>query len=242
MIVPTLESLYEDGWVIPVCKPLNWTSFDVVAKVRNALKKHYGVRVKIGHAGTLDPLATGVLILCIGKATKSIEMYMNGVKGYRATLTFGATTPSYDRETKAVSTGKEIPTFSIEIWESVAKEFTGDLLQVPPVYSAVQINGKRAYAEARKGTMLELPPRRVQIHSMELVKEHKHIWEIEVKCSKGTYIRSLAHDIGAFLKCGAYLSSLERTQVGTITISECHTVEDILNFLEVKKDESEVGG
>ena len=233
MIVPTLESLREAGWVLPVIKPLNWTSFDVVAKVRNALKKHYGVRVKIGHAGTLDPLATGVLVLCVGKATKSIDSWMNGEKGYTASITFGGTTASYDAETKVVATGKMVPDFSPELWASIQEQFTGEIQQVPPIYSAIRVDGKRAYSEARKGNKtLELAARPVVIHSMELLEHNKNTWIVKVQCGKGTYIRSLAHDMGAFLGCGAYLSDLERTQVGRLTTKDCWSVEEILAVLK----------
>jgi tRNA pseudouridine55 synthase len=233
MIIPTLESLREVGWVLPVNKPLNWTSFDVVAKVRNALKKHYGVRVKIGHAGTLDPLATGVLVLCVGKATKSIDSWMNGEKGYTASITFGGTTASYDAETEVVTTGKMVPELSPDLWASIQEKFTGEIQQVPPIYSAIRVEGKRAYAEARKGnTTLELASRPVVIHSLELLENNKNTWMIKVQCGKGTYIRSLAHDMGAFLGCGAYLSGLERTQVGRLTTADCWLIEEILSALK----------
>jgi tRNA pseudouridine55 synthase len=232
MQLPTLESVREEGWVIPIHKPLTWTSFDVVAKVRNALKKHYGVKVKIGHAGTLDPLATGVLVLCVGKATKTIESWMGGEKGYKATITFGATTASYDSETDAQPTGKQVPDYTPELWASIVTAFTGNIQQVPPIFSAIRVEGKRAYAEARKGKELELPARPITIHSLELLERHENTWIIQVQCAKGTYIRSLAHDLGAFLGCGAYLSGLERTQVGRLKTADCYTVEEILAALK----------
>jgi len=232
MQLPTLESVREEGWVIPIRKPLTWTSFDVVAKVRNALKKHYGVKVKIGHAGTLDPLATGVLVLCVGKATKTIESWMGGEKGYKATIIFGATTPSYDAETDVQPTGKQVPDYTPELWASIVTAFTGNIQQVPPIFSAIRVEGKRAYAEARKGKELELPARPITIHSLELLERHENTWIIQVQCAKGTYIRSLAHDLGAFLGCGAYLSGLERTQVGQLKTADCYTVEEILAALK----------
>jgi tRNA pseudouridine55 synthase len=232
MQLPTLESVREEGWVIPIHKPLTWTSFDVVAKVRNALKKHYGVKVKIGHAGTLDPLATGVLVLCVGKATKTIESWMGGEKGYKATITFGATTASYDAETDVHPTGKSLPEFTPALWTSIQAAFTGNIQQVPPIFSAIRVEGKRAYAEARKGKELELPARPITIHSLELLERHENTWIIQVQCAKGTYIRSLAHDLGAFLGCGAYLSGLERTQVGRLKTADCYTVVEILAALK----------
>lgn len=232
MQLPTLTELREEGWVIPINKPLQWTSFDVVAKVRNALKKHYGVRVKIGHAGTLDPLATGVLVLCVGKATKSIESWMGGEKGYRATVTFGATTASYDAEAEVEPTGAAVPAFSLALWETIQARFTGEIQQVPPMFSAIRVDGKRAYAEARKGKTLELPARPISIHSLELLERTGNTWVLQVQCGKGTYIRSLAHDLGAFLGCGAYLSGLERTQVGRLSTKDCWTIEEILATLK----------
>lgn len=232
MNVPSLEALREEGWVIPIHKPLTWTSFDVVAKVRNALKKHYGVKVKIGHAGTLDPLASGVLVLCVGKATKTIESWMGGEKGYKASITFGATTPSYDAETEVEPSGISLPDFTPALWASIAHAFTGDIQQVPPIFSAIRVDGKRAYAEARKGKDLQLPARPVTIHSLELLEQSGNTWVVQVQCGKGTYIRSLAHDMGAFLGCGAYLSGLERTQVGRLKTADCFSVEEILDRLK----------
>jgi tRNA pseudouridine55 synthase len=240
MQLPTLESVREEGWVIPIHKPLTWTSFDVVAKVRNALKKHYGVKVKIGHAGTLDPLATGVLVLCVGKATKTIESWMGGEKGYKATITFGATTASYDSETDVQPTGKQVPVYTPELWASIVTAFTGNIQQVPPIFSAIRVEGKRAYAEARKGKELELPARPITIHSLELLERHENTWIIQVQCAKGTYIRSLAHDLGAFLGCGAYLSGLERTQVGRLKTADCFTVEEILAALKSSQEPDSV--
>jgi len=241
MEVPSLESIREEGWVIPIHKPLHWTSFDVVAKVRNALKKHYGVKVKIGHAGTLDPLASGVLVLCVGKATKTIEHWVGGEKGYKATVTFGATTASYDAETEVQPTGVPVPDFTPELWASILSTFTGEIQQVPPIFSAIRVDGKRAYAEARKGKELSLPARSIQIHSLALLDRSETTWTLQVQCGKGTYIRSLAHDLGAHLGCGAYLAGLERTQVGRLHLADCWELEEILTRLKTREAPASTG-
>ncbi len=230
-IPPDVDTL-QAGWVFAVDKPLTWTSFDVVAKVRNALKQRYGVKVKIGHAGTLDPLATGVLVLCVGKATKTIPHWMETAKGYRATITFGASTASYDAETEVIASGAEVPAWTEEIWEEIHQLFTGVIAQIPPAFSAIRIDGKRAYAEARKGNEINIPARDITIHSLDFISAEGPIWTVDITCSKGTYIRSVAHDFGTHLGCGAYLSGLIRTGVGDFTLAEAHPLEMVLSALK----------
>ncbi|MDA8787924.1 tRNA pseudouridine(55) synthase TruB [Schleiferiaceae bacterium] len=231
-IPPDLETLQE-GWILSVDKPLGWTSFDVVAKVRNALKRRYGAKVKIGHAGTLDPLATGVLVLCAGRATKTIPHWVDTPKGYRASIQLGATTASYDAETEAIPSGQPIPAWSALWAERLTAKFTGEIDQIPPVFSAVRVDGKRAYAEARKGKEVEMPSRKVTIHELKFLETKSNPWLVEVACSKGTYIRSLAHDFGTELGCGAYLSGLVRHRVGDFTLEESHSMEEVLSALAV---------
>jgi tRNA pseudouridine55 synthase len=229
-IPPDVETL-QAGWILSLDKPLGWTSFDVVAKVRNALKRRYGVKVKIGHAGTLDPLATGVLVLCVGRATKTIPHWVDTPKGYRATVRLGATTASYDAETEIQPTDQAIPIWNEAIQAELLERFTGEIDQIPPVFSAVRVDGKRAYAEARKGKEVDMPSRRVSIFSLDFVQTEGDTWVLDVACSKGTYIRSLAHDIGAVLGCGAYLAGLVRTQVGDFHLEESHSVQEVLDAL-----------
>lgn len=231
-IPPDVETLQE-GWILSVDKPLGWTSFDIVAKVRNALKRRYGAKVKIGHAGTLDPLATGVLVLCAGRATKTIPHWVDTPKGYRATIQLGATTASYDAETEAIPSGQPVPEWT-EVWaERLNTRFTGEIDQVPPIYSAVRVGGKRAYAEARKGNEIDMPSRKVTIHALDFIETESNRWILEVACSKGTYIRSLAHDIGVEMGCGAYLAGLVRTRVGDFSLEESHSIEEVLGALAV---------
>ncbi|CAI8321862.1 MAG: tRNA pseudouridine synthase B [Owenweeksia sp. TMED14] len=230
MIPHNVDSLHS-GWVFSVDKPLGWTSFDVVAKLRNTIRIRYGVKVKIGHAGTLDPLASGVLVICAGKATKTINDWVETPKKYRATLSFGATTESYDSETKINSTGIPVPLFTKEISTLIESSFLGTISQVPPIYSAVKVNGKRAYKHARNGILVEMPERKVTIHSLEWISTIGNSWEVEVSCSKGTYIRSLANDIGQFLGCGAYLSSLIRTAVGSHLLADSKSLDEWITLL-----------
>lgn len=214
------------GFWIPVDKPLGWTSFDVVAKVRNALKKRYGTRIKIGHAGTLDPLATGMLVLAVGRATKDIESVMAGAKTYTATLKLGAVTASYDAETPEQPSGQPIPELTESLVAELTAKFSGEVLQVPPLFSAVKIDGARAYDIARSGKTAEINARPVQIHRLEFSALAPDTWELTVGCGKGTYIRSLAHDIGQHLGCGAYLTALRRTEV--VPFATMWSVDEVL--------------
>lgn len=224
---------WAEGIVLLVDKPKDWTSFDVVAKIRGRLKKLTGIKnLKVGHAGTLDPMATGLLIICVGKATKSIDAYMGLEKKYTGTMTLGATTPSYDAETAIDQT---YPTSHItaEALNAALPAFTGAIQQVPPMFSAIKKEGTPLYAMARKGTSLELEPRPVHIHQFLLTRMELPEADFEVTCSKGTYIRSLAFDLGKAVGSGAYLSALRRTAIGPYLVSEAWTVEDLIGRLEL---------
>ena len=224
-----------EGEVLYINKPLHWTSFDVVNKTRNILRHSLGVKkIKVGHAGTLDPLATGVMILCTGKATKTIDSYLHKDKEYIATIKLGATTPSFDAETE------ENATFSTthitrELVENTLKNFIGDIDQVPPLYSAIRIDGTRAYELARKDKDVAIKPRKVRIDAIELLNFELPYIKIKIACSKGTYIRSLANDIGAALQSGGYVSSLQRTKVGDVTIDDCISIESFQDKIEQEK-------
>ncbi|MBO7429205.1 MAG: tRNA pseudouridine(55) synthase TruB [Paludibacteraceae bacterium] len=220
-----------DGEILYFDKPLEWTSFDLVNKVRYMIKRKLGVKkFKIGHAGTLDPLATGVLVVCTGKATKRIEELQYQTKEYVATLRLGATTPSFDLEQEIDA---EYPTEHItrEMVEDTLKTFLGEIQQIPPVYSAVKVNGKRAYDYARKGNEVELKPKLLVIDEIELLDCQLPYITIRVVCSKGTYIRALARDIGIALKSGAHLTSLRRTRVGDVTVENCISLEEFQNMV-----------
>ncbi len=231
--MPGFKKSYDfaNGEVLLFNKDLEWTSFDLVSRVRNTLYKITGIKkLKVGHAGTLDPLATGLLILCTGKATKQIEIYQAEEKEYVATIKLGATTPSFDLETEEDSQN-DCSFITEEIFKTAVKKFVGDIEQVPPVFSAVKVNGKRAFDYARKGETLELKPRKIVIRNIELISFQLPTAEIKVVCSKGTYIRSLARDIGEELKCGAYLTGLKRTRIGDYKVENAMTVTDFIENL-----------
>jgi tRNA pseudouridine55 synthase len=231
--MPGFKKSYDfaNGEVLLFNKDLEWTSFDLVSRVRNTLYKITGIKkLKVGHAGTLDPLATGLLILCTGKATKQIEIYQAEEKEYFATMKLGATTPSFDLETEEDSQN-DCSFITEEIFKSAVKKFVGEIEQVPPVFSAVKVNGKRAFDYARKGEILELKPRKIVIRNIELISFQLPTAEIKVVCSKGTYIRSLARDIGEELKCGAYLTGLKRTRIGDYKVENAMTVADFIENL-----------
>lgn len=219
------------GEIIGIDKPLEWTSFDAVKRIRGAIQRRMGVKkFKVGHAGTLDPLATGVLIVCTGKATKEIERLQNGTKEYVAEITLGATTPSFDLETEVDST---YPTehISRELIESVMPRFVGRVMQVPPVFSAVKVDGKRAYNLARKGKEVELKAKPLEISEIEIISFEDNKLTIRIVCSKGTYIRALARDIGEALDSGAHLTGLRRTRVGAMSINDCVSIDKALEII-----------
>lgn len=211
----------EEGIVLLVDKPLEWTSFDVVNKLRYILHTR-----KIGHAGTLDPLASGLLIICAGKMTKQIETFQAQEKEYTGTLVLGQTTPSYDLETEP-SVAVDISGVSESMVKKATESFVGSIQQVPPAHSSIKIGGKRAYAMARKGKAVELQPRTVEVREFEITACRFPEVDFRVVCSKGTYIRSLAHDLGQTLGVGAYLSALCRTRIGSYTLAQAETLEQI---------------
>lgn len=212
-------------------KPLGWTSFNLVNRVRGVLSRHIGVKkLKVGHAGTLDPLATGVMILCTGKNTKLIESFQYQTKEYVATIKLGATTPSFDLETEIDT---EYPTEHITedlVKETLAK-FIGEIQQIPPTYSAIKINGKRAYEYARKGDEVELKPKTLVIDEIELMDYKMPEIVVRVVCSKGTYIRALARDIGEALGSGGHLTALRRTRIGDIKVEDCLQYDEYVERL-----------
>lgn len=216
-----MENSYEEGRLLLINKPVNWTSFDVVKKLRNVI----GVK-KIGHAGTLDPLATGLLIIGTGKFTKKLNELQGLDKSYEGIIEIGKTTPSYDLETEFDSES-DWSHISLEDIERVKGELTGELSQLPPAHSAVKIGGERAYKKARKNKEVKLEPRKVNIHSFEVTPNLPEL-EFEVRCSKGTYIRSLAHDFGRELGVGGYLKKLVRTSVGDFKLSDATELEDFI--------------
>ena len=222
---------FVDGEVLCIDKPLGWTSFDAVKRLRGAVMRRMGVRkFKVGHAGTLDPLATGVMIVCTGKATKRIEELQAGVKEYVATMALGATTPSFDLETDIDAT---YPTEHIDrkMVENVLTRFTGRIEQVPPAYSACKVDGKRAYTMARKGKEVELKAKVLVIDEIELLDFKPEEITVRVVCSKGTYIRALARDIGLALGSGAHLTALRRTRVGDVKVEDCMSVDAAVDMI-----------
>lgn len=226
---------FVEGEILSFDKPLHWTSFDLVAKVRRTLCRHLGQKkLKVGHSGTLDPLATGVVVICTGKKTKMIDQLQYDTKEYVATLQLGATTPSFDMEHPV---DKTYPTAHItkELIDKVIPQFVGEQWQVPPIYSAVSVNGKRAYEIARKGESVELKPKLLVIDEIEVLgfDEERMQLSIRVVCSKGTYIRALARDIGERLASGAYLTALRRIRVGERRVEDCYQIEEFLNNYEL---------
>ncbi|MGN0187741.1 MAG: tRNA pseudouridine(55) synthase TruB [Paludibacteraceae bacterium] len=219
---------FVEGKILYLNKPLHWTSFDVVNRVRSVLCRALGTKkLKVGHAGTLDPLATGVMVLCTGKATKQIDRLQAGVKEYVATLELGATTPSFDLEHPIDA---HYPTEHITraLIDEVLQQFRGEIWQVPPVYSAVKIDGKRAYDYARKAQEVNIQPKLLVIDELEVLHFALPVLTIRVVCSKGTYIRALARDIGRALNSGAHLTALQRTRVGDVSLTECLEIDELV--------------
>lgn len=227
----TLEA-YKEGKVLLIDKPLNWTSFQVVNKIRWLIKQQFEIKkIKVGHAGTLDPLATGLLILCTGKFTKSIETYQAQVKEYTGTITLGATTPSYDLESEVDQTF-DISGITKEDILQNTQHFIGEIQQQPPIFSALKKDGKRLYEYAREGEHVEIPKRTITINEFEITNIDMPNVEFRVVCSKGTYIRSLAHDFGKMLNNGAHLSALRRTKIGDFSVDNA---VGVLEFEEAFK-------
>lgn len=233
--MPNFKEKYDfaSGEILLFDKELEWTSFDVVNKVRYHLCKKLGIKkMKVGHAGTLDPLASGLVILCTGKATKRIEELQAGEKEYVAELKLGATTPSFDLETEEDSTA-DCSFVTRELLEEAIQKFIGEIDQVPPIFSAVKVKGKRAFNYARKGEEVELRAKRITIKSIEIEDFSLPTVKLRVVCGKGTYIRSLARDIGEALNCGAYLTGLIRTRVGDYQLEDAFGVDFFLENLNL---------
>ncbi|MCF8244772.1 MAG: tRNA pseudouridine(55) synthase TruB [Saprospiraceae bacterium] len=221
-----------DGTCLLVNKPQGWTSFDVVNKIRSGLKHSLGLKkIKVGHAGTLDPMATGLLIICTGKSTKKLADYQGLSKEYIGTITLGATTPSYDAETEPDAI---FPTdhISEEELEVARQRFIGDIEQVPPMFSAIKVDGQPLYKKARQGIVLEVAPRPVTIYEFEYTNVNLPTIDFRVECSKGTYIRSLAFDLGKALNSGGYLSALCRTKVGKFKLEDAWDLEALMDHIE----------
>lgn len=214
------KNSYEEGKVLLINKPLHWTSFDAVRKIRNIIRIK-----KVGHAGTLDPLATGLLIICTGKFTKKINEYQAKEKEYTGSFTLGAVTPTYDLESEPQDF-KNFDFVTQELLDETAVKFLGEIDQVPPIHSAIKQKGKPVYLAARKGHEVKLEPRKINIKEFEITKMELSVVFFKVVCTTGTYIRSLANDFGAALGCGAYLSSLCRTRIGEFTLEQSVTIEE----------------
>lgn len=223
---------FQSGQVLLIDKPLNWTSFQVVNKLRWKIRKTFNIKkIKVGHAGTLDPLATGLLVICTGKMTKQINTFQGQIKEYTGTIVLGSTTPSYDLETEI---NKTFPTNHIteELILETTKQFIGEIEQFPPVFSAVKKDGKRLYEFARAGQDVEIKSRTVTINEFEITKIEGSNIEFRVVCSKGTYIRSLAHDFGKALNSGSHLSVLRRTKIGDFHVDNAQSIEDFISCLD----------
>lgn len=223
---------FNEGEIIYIDKPLHWTSFDVVKRIRlRILRRLKQKKLKVGHAGTLDPLASGVMIVCTGRATKRIEEFQYHTKEYVATLRLGATTPSFDLETQ-IDARYPHEHITREVVERTLPRFVGSIMQIPPSYSACKIDGRRAYDMARKGQEVELKPKELVIDEIELLACELPEIKIRVVCSKGTYIRALARDIGVALGSGAHLVGLVRTRVGDVTLADCLSVDEVARMID----------
>ena len=227
-----IENPFSEGKILVVDKPLNWTSFDVVNKIRYAIRDKYKIKkIKVGHAGTLDPLATGVVVICTGKKTKTINDFLIEDKSYVGKFQLGATTPSFDLETE-IDCNYPIPNINESIIRNLENQFTGELEQVPPIFSAKRINGKRAYDFARANEKIELPAVKINIKHLKLQLIAKNIIQFNCLCSKGTYIRSLARDIGKAIKSGAFLTELRRNKSGNFTVEQSKSVEEWVDIIK----------
>tara|TARA_Y100000996_G_scaffold406827_1_gene383654 strand:- start:5 stop:697 length:693 start_codon:yes stop_codon:yes gene_type:complete len=225
-------SSFESGAILVVDKPLNWTSFDVVKKIRYAICKQFNLKkIKVGHAGTLDPLASGVVVICTGEKTKKIDQLINQSKEYIGEIRLGSTTPSFDLETKI---DKEFPLPKIDdnTLKNISNYFSGEILQIPPIFSAKRINGKRAYQYARNNEEVVLKPNNITIYNLELKVVDKNTISFNCHCSKGTYIRSLARDIGFFLNSGGHLISLKRIKSGNFSIEMAKSIDQWIDIIK----------
>ena len=222
---------YLDGQLLLIDKPLEWTSFQVVNKLRWHIRQAFNLKkIKVGHAGTLDPLATGLLVICTGKMTKQIDTFQGQIKTYTGTFVLGSTTPSYDLET---AIDQEFPTAHItpELIHETTKKFIGEIDQFPPVFSALKKEGKRLYEFARAGEAVKIDSRKVMINAFEITKIENLTVDFSVTCSKGTYIRSLAYDFGKALKSGAHLSALRRTKIGDFSVEKAISIDEFISEL-----------
>ncbi len=217
---------FQEGEVLLIDKPKGMTSFDVVKKVRS----HVDAK-KVGHAGTLDPMATGLLVICTGRATKTIDQYKDLAKEYTGTITLGAVTPSYDAETE-VSETYEVSTIDQDAIFHAAEQLTGAIQQLPPAYSAVKVGGERSYKKARRGEDVQPQPRDVVVHTFEITGVALPYVHFRIECSKGTYIRTLAYDLGRLLDNGGYLSALRRTKIGSLTIEDAWPLDDLIGTIQ----------
>ncbi len=226
------EIPFDTGAVLVIDKPLNWTSFDVVKKIRYAICKHYNLKkIKVGHAGTLDPLASGVVVICTGKKTKTIEQLINESKEYTGEIRLGSTTPSFDLETE-IDKKFTLPKLDDDILKKISDNFNGEILQIPPIFSAKRVNGKRAYQYARNNEEVVLNPSQVTIHSLKLKVVNKNTLSFNCHCSKGTYIRSLARDIGLFLDSGGHLISLKRIKSGNFSLEMAKSIDEWIDIIK----------
>ncbi len=224
---------YKNGQILLIDKPLKWTSFQAVNKIRWHIRQRFNIKkIKVGHAGTLDPLATGLLIICTGKQTKNINEYQGQVKEYTGTITIGATTPSYDLETEINETFP-IAHITDDLIHSTTKQFMGAIQQQPPIFSAIKKDGKRLYELARKGETTEIPTREITITEFEITNIELPKIDFRVVCSKGTYIRSLAFDFGKALHSGAHLSTLRRTKIGEFSVEKAVSIDAFIENLEM---------
>jgi len=225
------EEDFKKGQVLLIDKPLDWTSFQVVNKLRWGIRKAFNIKkIKVGHAGTLDPLATGLLIICTGKFTKKIELFQAQEKTYTGSITLGATRPSYDMETEIDQTFKT-DHITPELIEENRQKFLGVIDQFPPVFSALKKDGKKLYEFARAGETVEIKSRKIEIFDFEITSQEGLNINFKVRCSKGTYIRSLAHDFGKSLNSGAYLSALRRTKIGNYDVNDAQSIDEFLSSL-----------
>ena len=223
---------FKEGAILLIDKPKTWTSFDVVNKIRYKLKHKLGVKkIKVGHSGTLDPMATGLLVICTGKFTKKLQSLQGLPKTYTGTIKLGVTTPSYDAETEVDGT---YPIHHIDdaLLDKTRQQFLGEIQQIPPMFSAIKVDGKPLYKRARKGEHVEIQPRTVTINKFDFTSIDLPNLEFEIECSKGTYIRSIANDYGKALNSGGYLTSLRRTTIGDFRIEEAWNLENFIQYLE----------
>lgn len=223
---------FKSGQLLLIDKPLEWTSFQVVNKLRWHIRKTFDLnKIKVGHAGTLDPLATGLLIICTGKMTKQIQQYQAQTKTYTGIITLGSTTPSYDLETE-IDANFSTAHITEGLIHQTTTKFLGNIQQYPPIFSALKKDGKRLYNLAREGATVAMDARAIRIEEFKITKIEKQNIHFQVQCSKGTYIRSLAHDFGKALDSGAHLSALRRTSIGNFSVNEAMTVEDFIESLK----------